>query len=117
MPQRIAYSFPVMIDDTAGDVEFNDIIASGTLAVAGATSLSGNVAIGNATTDTVGFYGIAAVSQRAGSAQTSVATTTAVSASAAACFGYSTSAQANGIVTLLNELKFAMSGLGLIAGS
>jgi hypothetical protein len=37
----------------------------GTLAVTGATTLNGNVAIGNATTDLVGFYGATAVDQPA----------------------------------------------------
>ena len=39
------------------------------LTVDGSTTLNGNVAIGNAVTDTVGMYGVTAVSQRALAAQ------------------------------------------------
>lgn len=40
-----------------------------TLTASGATTLNGNVMLGDATADTVGHYGVTAISQRAGAAQ------------------------------------------------
>ena len=40
-----------------------------TLTASGATTLNGNVAVGNAITDTIGFYGLTAITQRSGAAQ------------------------------------------------
>ena len=62
----------------------------------------------------LGFFGTPPVVQRTGSAQTAVATTGATQTNP---YGYSTAAQADGIITLLNELRQALVNLGLIYGS
>ena len=40
-----------------------------TLTASGATTLNGTVALGNATTDTIGFYGTTKITQRSGAVQ------------------------------------------------
>ena len=69
------------------------------------------VRLGNATTDTIGFYGTLGVAQA--SAITSVATTAATSTTNA--YGYSTSTQADAIVTAVNAIITALSNLGITA--
>lgn len=59
-----------------------------------------------------GFHGVA-VAQRASADQAAVAATAATSSSP---FGYS-EAQANAIVTLLNEMRAALVEKGIIKGS
>lgn len=85
------------------------------LTVTGATELQGNVGIGNATTDTIGFYGSTKVAQPAGAGQGSVTTTGTVST--AGIFGFTTSTQANAIITLLNQIRSDLVTLGLLKGS
>lgn len=70
--------------------------------------------VGLSASDSIGFYGVTPVSQRSGSAQDSVTTTAATSTSP---YGFSTAAQADGIVTLLNECRATLAALGLMKGS
>lgn len=84
-----------------------------TLNATGATTLDGNVAVGNASTDLIGFYGATAVDQPATIA--SVTTTAATSTTNA--FGYTTSTQADAIVTALNAVIAAQIELGLLAAA
>ena len=69
---------------------------------------------------TVGFYGQTPVVQQSGGAQADILSTAAVS-STGTNFGYATSTQANGIVTLLREIRRVLvastSGTGLMAGA
>jgi len=70
--------------------------------------------LGQSATDLVGFWGVAPVAQVAMSATPAIATTAAISSSTSAtCFGF-TSAQANGIVSLINALRAlnVTTGLG-----
>ena len=60
------------------------------------------------------FTTAAAIAQPSGSAQAAVATTAATTG--AATYGL-TSAQMNGVVTLLNGMRTALVNLGLIKGS
>lgn len=69
--------------------------------------------LGQSATDKVGFYGASPIVQRSGSAQAAVATTAATSSTP---YGYS-QAQANGIVTLLNEIRATLVAAGLMKGS
>lgn len=62
----------------------------------------------------IGFYGATPAAQRSGAAQAAVTTTAATTTSPA---GYTTTTQANAIVTLVNELRAAMVAVGLIAGA
>lgn len=68
---------------------------------------------GQDTADLVSFHGVTAVAQRASAAQAAVADTAATSSTP---FGYS-EAQANAIVTLLNEIRAALVEKGIIKGS
>ena len=67
--------------------------------------------IGGATTTLIGFYGETPVDQ--GATVTSVTTTAATSTTNA--FGYSTSTQADGIVTAVNALITRLQDIGIIA--
>ena len=73
-----------------------------------------SIVVSGATGQKLGFYGTTAIAQRAAAAQDAVATTGATNV---APWGYTTEAQANAIVTLVNELRAAMVALGLIKGS
>ena len=78
--------------------------------VTGATT---GTKIGTATTQKLAFHNSTPVVQRSGVAQAAVVTTGATST---VPFGY-TEAQANAIVTLVNELRAALVEKGLIAGA
>lgn len=73
----------------------------------------GGFTVGQSATDLVGFYGATPIAQRAGAAQAAVATTAATSTSP---FGFA-EAQANAIVTLVNELRAALVAAGIIKGA
>lgn len=47
-----------------GDIS-NTPVAATTLSASGAATLNGSVALGNASTDTIGFYGVTPAAQRA----------------------------------------------------
>ena len=55
--------------------------------------------------------------QRASANQAAATTTAAVSVSTSDHWGYATSAQADGIITLVNELRLACIAAGIIKGS
>ena len=69
--------------------------------------------IGQSATDTVAFYGAAPVAQRSGAAQAAVTTTASQTTTPV---GYTTTTQADGIVTLVNEIRAALVAVGLIKG-
>ena len=70
--------------------------------------------IATAITEKIGVYGVTPIAQRAGAAQVAVATTGATNVSP---FGYTTAAQANAIVTLVNELRAWAVAQGWIKGA
>lgn len=70
--------------------------------------------IATATTQKLGFYNATPIAQRSGAAQVAVATTAATNV---APFGYTTQAQADAIVTLVNELRAWAVAQGFIKGS
>jgi len=70
--------------------------------------------IGENTTQKLAFHGITPVAQRAGAAQAAVATTASTLTTP---YGYTTQAQADGVITLLNEIRAALVQKGLIKGS
>lgn len=74
------------------------------------------VQFGGAATATLGFFGATPVAQPAATNQAAIASTAAVSVSATQ-WGYSTSTQATGIVTLLTEIRTALVNTGIIKGS
>ena len=67
--------------------------------------------VGKTATSLVGFYGATPVVQQTGG--TAAVTTTAVTSTSP--FGYTTSTQAQAIVTLVNELRAALVTYGLLA--
>lgn len=70
--------------------------------------------IGTATGQKIGFYNATPIIQRSSSAQAAVATTGATNTTP---YGYTTAAQADAIVTLVNELRAWAVAQGLIKGS
>ncbi len=67
---------------------------------------------GTAITQKIGFYGVTPIVQRTNASQAAVVTTPAALIS----YGY-TEAQANALVTLINELRAALVAVGIIKGS
>jgi len=93
--------------DANGDLN----AAEGNNIIAGTTT---GTKIGTATTQKLGFYNATPIVQRAGAAQAAVATTASTQTTP---WGYSTQAQADGIVTLVNEIRAALVALGLMKGA
>ncbi len=69
--------------------------------------------LGQSANDLISFYNANPVAQRSSAAQTAVPTTPPTNSSP---YGYS-QAQAAAIVTLLNEIRATLVGLGLMKGS
>lgn len=65
--------------------------------------------VGNATTDTIAFYGVSGSTQQ--TKATAVTTTGATSTTNA--YGYTTAAQADAIVTAVNAIIVQLTNLGL----
>lgn len=95
------------ITHTNGNLGLRD----GAAVVTGTTT--GSI-IAASTSQKLGFHGATATVQRAGAAQVAVATTAATQTTP---WGFSTQAQADAIVTLLNELRAANVEKGLIKGA
>tara|TARA_R100001086_G_scaffold250077_1_gene193285 strand:- start:1989 stop:2261 length:273 start_codon:yes stop_codon:yes gene_type:complete len=74
---------------------------------------SGGYTLGQSAADLVGVHGATPVAQRASADQAAVAATAATNSTP---YGYS-EAQANAIVTLLNEIRAALVEKGIIKGS
>lgn len=70
--------------------------------------------LSSSTTDQMGFFGATPTTRPAATAQSAVTTTNATTTTP---WGYTTSGQANGIVTLLNQIRSDLVTLGLIKGS
>jgi len=69
---------------------------------------------GETTKDKISFYGVTPIVQRSGAAQAAVTTTASQTTTP---YGYSTSTQADAIVTLVNEIRAALVAVGMIKGS
>lgn len=70
--------------------------------------------LGASTTDKIAFYGKTAVAQQSSADQAAVTTTASTSTSPV---GYSTTTQADAIVTLVNEMRSVLVTVGLMKGS
>jgi UDP-N-acetyl-D-mannosaminuronic acid transferase (WecB/TagA/CpsF family) len=79
----------------------NNIAADGTI-------------LGQTTASKVGFYGKTPVIQPTSASQAAAASTASTSTNP---FGFTTSTQANAVVTLVNQLRSELVTLGLIKGS
>jgi hypothetical protein len=71
---------------------------------------SSGTSLGQSATDTIGFYGVTPVAQQA--AGTAVSTTAVTTTTP---WGFSTSTQAQALVTLANYLSTVLHNLGLTA--
>ncbi len=71
------------------------------------------VKVGNTTTDTIAFYGVAGATQ----ASTISAVATTASSSTTNAFGYTTSTQADAIVSALNSVITALKNIGVVAAA
>lgn len=78
------------------------------------TGTTTGLKVGTATAQKLGFHNATPVIQRAGAAQAAVGTTAATQTNP---WGFSTQAQADAIVTLVNEIRAALVEKGLIKGA
>jgi UDP-N-acetyl-D-mannosaminuronic acid transferase (WecB/TagA/CpsF family) len=79
-----------------------------------ATGETSGSTIAASTTQKLAFHGSTPVVQRASASQAAVATTGATNVTP---YGFTTAAQANAIVTLLNEIRAALVEKGILKGS
>lgn len=113
----IAYRDQNLDGSTIINSSFSGTIVSGGVGSFTDLTATGNVVFGNASTDTVAFYGAATPQpQQSGAGQAAVATTAPVSISATQ-WGFSTSTQALAVITLQNSIRSALVALGIIAGA
>lgn len=113
----VTLSDGAMTVPAGGDVEANDVDVANDITIAEA----GNVIVGSttgskigtATTQKLAFHNSTPVVQRAGAAQAAVAATAATDTTP---FGFA-EAQANAIVTLLNEIRAVLVEKGLMKGA
>lgn len=75
------------------------------------------VIMGQSSTDLISFHGATPSAQRSGSAQASVSASVSILVSTGLGYGFSTQAQADSIVTLVNEIRATLVAKGLMAGS
>lgn len=105
----------LLLEGANGRVSFP---GGATLDLANNTNISSGTTTGakicTGTTQKLGFHNSTPVAQRAGAAQAAVAATAATSVTP---FGFTTAAQADALVTLVNELRAALVEKGLIKGS
>lgn len=78
---------------------------------------SGGDVLGAASTSKIGFYGLATPIVKPTSSNEAAAASTAAVSISATQWGFSTSTQANAVVTLVNQLRADLVALGLITGS
>lgn len=90
-------------------------IAASTLSTGNFTA-TGNVALGNQTSDTVAFYGATPQTQATSSNEAAAATTAPVSVSATQ-WAFSTSTQPLTLLLLVAEMRTVLVNLGLMKGS
>lgn len=110
----------VTIVGDALNISSTAVTLSGTLAVSGAMTLTGNQSIGNSSTDTIGFYGATPVAQITATQQAAAMSTagTLISVNATnQAWAFTTSTQIDGVVRLVNRLRADLVTLGLITGS
>lgn len=112
----VAYSDPAIVGGTVDDTPVGASTASTgaftTLTASGATTLNGNAAIGNASTDLVGFHGATAVDQAAYTASLSI---NALSVSGVV--GFTSSASFSTAITAINNIIALLVEKGLMAAA
>ena len=115
-----------------------NLILDGNMTVTGTQTLSGSVAIGDASTDSIGFYGATKITQPTDASQAAVSSTavaavtsTAVVSVSATQWAFTSSAQGlsvlnsigslitstNALTVHTNVMRAALVNLGLVKGS
>ena len=106
------------VSPSFGNVGIGTIVAASALTFGDAKDIAvgstTGTKIATATTQKLGFYNAAPIAQRSGAAQAAVATTASTQTTP---WGFSTQAQADAIVTLVNELRAWAVAQGFIKGS
>jgi hypothetical protein len=108
-----AVTHTAAVTDTAAHYHGGAVTNAATVIGTGPHTLGGALTIGTTTSNALGFFGNAGVSQRSGAAQAAVTTTAATTSTP---WGFAQN-QANSIVALVNELRATMVAHGMIAGS
>ncbi len=90
-------------------------LPSGTDAQTIGSGASGGMLLGETSAEKVGFFGATTITQPTSASQAALATTAAVTAGGA--YGFANASQANGIITLVNQIRSDLVNLGLIKGS
>ena len=112
----VATSKAAIDNGTITGATINNSVIGATTPVAGTftnLTVTGNTALGDAITDTVGFYGTAGIAQRASSAQAALTLTTATSAG----FGYTTTGAFSAMNAQLEEIRATLVAFGLMKGA
>lgn len=115
--QGSAMAFRVTPNGTASDVEQVRITDQLLQTLDGLNVQVGTTTgtkIGTSTGQKLGFHNATPTAQRSGAAQAAVSTTSATNSSP---YGFTTAAQANAIITLLNEIRSCLVEKGLMKGS
>lgn len=113
----VAFSDPILSGGTIDNTVIGGTTAAaitGTVVTASTSAALTSPMIGASATDTVGFFGTTKAVQPTSGNEAAVLTVAAVTV---AGYSFVTAGQANGIVTLLNQLRADLVTLGLIKGS
>ena len=105
--------FQLARENNSGTLAADNVTLTGTLTVAGTATMNGNVVVGNAATDMIGFYGTAGTAQIASADQAAVTNPTFNAT-------FSNTELQNAFIAtnkLLNKLRADLVTLGLIKGS
>lgn len=102
----------VLVFATAGTTWFA-MTAGAAIGVFTNLTATGNVALGDAVTDTIGFYGVTGIAQRAGSTQVALTITTATTAG----FSFTTTTAFSNFVAQVEEIRATLVALGLYKGA
>jgi len=110
--------------ETLSNSSASGSISTTNLTMTGNLVVQGNADIGNAATDTVGFYGATKVAQQAGAAQAAVTAETDLPAAGAGAGATYTQAEVTAaienihdLIALTNEIRQCLVDLGLIKGA
>ena len=108
----------VITGNTIAGNTINGTISGGTFASPTITNptISGTITVASTSVNTIAFFGQAGTTWPTNASEAAAASTAAVSVSATQ-WGFSTSTQANAIVTLVNQLRADLVALGVIKGS
>lgn len=94
---------------------FTTLSNTGAHTSTGSATFSGVTQLGTAASSYLAFYTASPTTQPTSASEAAVVTSAAITAAGA--YGFGSAGQANGIVTLLNQLRSDLVTLGLIKGS